>query len=993
MTEKCININLDDNWVMEGLDFTQGQVRKAYEPDYKPKDPVKAKVPGIAQCALLEAGKIDDPIYEMNNEKILWVEDKEWWFFKDFTVPENIEGNNYQLVFEGITYRANVWLDGIAIGHQEGMFLRTYYDITRFVKPGSKHRLTLRIRTLENSSMDRPGGEVRRTMVSSQGVVAPFSYFWNWSPHLVPVGIWKSVWLKITGGVFLDNPFVRAKINWDGDTAACAEITTSVEMNSHFTGEQQVTLKGKISGVDFNCPELTFSKQVTLSPGAQEIPGVTVTLETPKLWWPNGLGEHPLYRMDIWVEDANGNLLDKIDTEFGVREIEMLHNTDDIWVQKVHGQTHRLFSIVGNPHPWTFCVNKKKVFVRGTNWLPVDNLFRFTEDRYRAVLDKVEDANLNMMRIWGGGVQETELFYRMCDRRGIMTWAETWFCCGSYPVMPHDLFIKCAINQIKCQRNHPSMVMWSGGNEFNPDEPENKELVDKIQKAHEENDPTRPFHRGSPYKGDRHGGLLMLPTRTSNKYNGDILVGHARLVLFRSEVAVTRSIPELESVKKFIGKKNIWPINKKVWEYHHACVLEQERDAKEYGGTADLEHWMMSGQLVHGQNHRHNLEFCRQYKYWSSGCMQWQINGSWPSFHREIIDWYGLPKPAFYAYKRAAQDYLVVADMDKYVFDANEMFSVEVHGVSDKQYDSGECTVKAVIYDNQMKKMKEQETKIHLITDASVKAFTFQWKVPADYLEKVFFLALEMRKGGEVIATNLYWVGTSAYSRPDKTMNIDGDGWKVQVSKKKDEAKWKDCFLPSYWAKPKKSPEDKETVFYTKDFTIPKNWAPAATELEFFCQGLEGNDEVFFNGKRIGKTEEEMTILIRPDDLIYTKNESDKKSKVMVAENVIKKGNRQNIRVCSDPFTTPNLIKRFYKIPMKSVKWGDKNNIEIRLTGKFASGISEQIFIRQASTPKQQKAVIDYNNKGGYLADMRNLKITGLDTLVKFPGAKPKIEL
>ena len=235
--------------------------------------------------------------------------------------------------------------------------------------------------------------------------------------------------------------------------------------------------------------------------------------------------------------------------------------------------------------------------MRGTNWVPVDNLFRLTEERYNLYLDQVEAANLNMLRVWAGGIQETETFYKLCDRKGILTWAEFWLACASYPVMPHDLFLKCAVNEIKCIRNHPSVVMWSGGNEYNPDEPENKELVDKLAEVCREHDPTRSFRRGSPYKGDRHGGLLMLPTRTSNKY-GDILNGDTRLVLYRAEVAVKRAAPMLESIRKFIGEDKIWPIDKQTWQYHHAVVSEQERDAREYGGLDDLEHWIMATQIL-----------------------------------------------------------------------------------------------------------------------------------------------------------------------------------------------------------------------------------------------------------------------------------------------------------------------------------------------------------------------------------------------------------
>jgi len=984
---------------MEGMEPEEGLARKAYTPGYRPRDPVPAGVPGIVQNALLEAGRIEDPYYEMNNEKILWVEEKEWWFFKEFTVPEKMRGESYRLVFKGITYRANVWLNGINIGNVEGMFLRHFFDVTRLLIPGHKNHLTLRLRTLENSSEDRPGGEIERGTVRSSGVVAPFTYWWNWSPHLVPVGIWKPVWLEVTGGVFLGDPQVRTEIHWDEcQEAESATVKIRMHVESTYDKLLQVRLREKVTGIDFSAPEIRIEEEIMLKPGENALEH-TCLIPRPQLWWPNGLGGHPLYRLQVCIEDRDGVLLEETETEFGVRELSIKPNEDDLWVQKVHGQSNRQWSIVGNPYPWTFWINKKRIFIRGSNWLPTDNLFRFSEDRYRLFLDQAAEANLNMLRVWGGGIQETKTFYRLCDRKGILTWVEFWLACADYPVMPRDLFLRCAVDQLKQVRNHPSVVLWSGGNEYNPDEPENKELVDRLADTCRRYDPTRPFRRGSPYKGDRHGGLMMLPTRTSNKY-GDILNGDTRLTLFRSEVAVMRSAPVLESIKKFIGEENIWPINKKVWQYHHAVITEQERDAREYGAVNELKYWLMAGQLAHGQNHRHNMEYCRQTKYWCSGCLQWSLNGSWPSFHRELIDWYGQPKPAYYAYKRACRNYLILADLEKYVFEGNEAVPAVIYAVNDRYSRLGECRVKATVYDLYMKKLYEQEGTVTVEADVSVKAFTLNWRVPRNYLRKVFFLHLQMEQHGKLLAENLYWLGTSAYCRPDQNLNLNGF-WQFQLSGEQSpaalaETGWQDCLMPSHWHKPPQAPGDGRSVFYRKKVTIPANWE--GTLLEFFCAGMEGNDEVYWNKTKIGATEEEMTIEPSIDDLVFTekwvKNIAAKNGEENFTSKPVCKRDRQNIRMSSDPFIVPNLIKRFYPIPAELINWGKENILEIRLYGRHATGISEPVFIRRSSTEKVQQAVIDFDNDGAYLSALRDLPPVDLearvfcDNPVIIPGQK-----
>ncbi len=982
-------ICLDGQWTIEGMSPEEGLLpRKAYELNYQPEDPIPAQVPGIVQNHLFQAGRIEDPYWEQNNEELLWVEEKEWWYFKDFTVPEDIQGQQYHIVLEGITYRANVWLDGVNVGNVEGMFLRHYLDVTHLVKPGQTHRLSIRCRVLENSPEDRPGGKIKRGAVRSSGVVAPFSYWWNWSPHMVPVGIWKSVYLRITGGVVLADPCVRTQIDWDDcEEAASADVIVTVDVESGLAHAEPCIVRGKITGVGFADQDLSIKQAVTLNPGSNKLESVQ-TLIRPRLWWPNGMGEHPLYKVELTIENSDGVVMDACETEFGVREVAYLQNDDAEWVQEIHGQSNRLWSIVGEPYPWTFSVNRKRFFVRGTNWVPVDSLFRFTEERYRLYLDQVEAANLNMLRVWAGGIQETETLYKLCDRKGILTWAEFWLACASYPVMPHDLFLECAIDAIKCIRNHPSVVMWSGGNEYNPDEPENKELVDKLDLACQEHDPTRSFRRGSPYKGDRHGGLLMLPSRTSNKYNGDILNGDARMVLYRAEVAVKRSAPMLESIRRFVGEDKIWPIDKQTWQYHHAVVGEQERDAREYGGLDDLEHWIMATQISHGQCHRHNLEYCRQTKYWCSGCMQWQINGSWPTFHRELIDWYGVPKASFYMYKRAALDDIVVADMEKYVFDGNEVFDPTVYAITDGQSRLGEVQVKAVIYDLEMHPLYTREATVTVEADSSARAFQVDWRVPADYLRRVFFLHLEMRQSDELLAENLYWVGTSGYARPENVINLNGY-WEFQVGKAKDEMRWQKTIMPAYWKIPPAAPAEGESVFYTRKIDIPTEWQ--GTDLDMFCAGFEGNDEAWFNGVRIGGTEEEMTIQLGTDDLLFTEKWAERAAQekgkdapatAAASGQPAVKGDKQNIRISSDPFIVPNLIKRFYRIPPEAIKWGEKNLLEVRLYGEHATGISEPVYIRQASSPEQQRAIRDLDNDRAYLADLKNLPSIDLDVEV-----------
>jgi hypothetical protein len=245
-----------------------------------------------------------------------------------------------------------------------------------------------------------------------------------------------------------------------------------------------------------------------------------------------------------------------------------------------------------------------------------------------------------------------------------------------------------------------------------------------------------------------------------------------------------------------------------------------------------------------------------------------------------------------------------------------------------------------------------------------------------------------MRQSEELLAENLYWVGTAGFARPEKVISLNGY-WEFQVGKAKDEMRWQKTIMPAYWKKPPAAPEEGESVFYTRRIDIPAEWQ--GTDLEMFCAGFEGNDEAWFNGVRIGGTEEEMTVQLGTDDLLFTEKWAERMAQeegeaapttAAVSSQPAVKGDKQNIRISSDPFIVPNLIKRFYPIPPEAVKWGEENLLEVRLYGEHATGVSEPVYIRQASSPEQQRAIIDLDNDRAYLADLKNLPLIDLDVEV-----------
>jgi hypothetical protein len=298
--------------------------------------------------------------------------------------------------------------------------------------------------------------------------------------------------------------------------------------------------------------------------------------------------------------------------------------------------------------------------------------------------------------------------------------------------------------------------------------------------------------------------------------------------------------------------------------------------------------------------------------------------------------------------------------------------------------------MRVMVYDTAMRLLYARVKKFDLFADASTKVFDLGWKIPSGFNKKVFFVYLKIEKGNKTLGENLYWQGTSAYTRPDNFMELGGI-WQVQAGKKARPSQWRNTAMPSYWKKPPQAPPPGESLFYKKTVRVPLHWK--GVELELYCQGFEGNDEVFFNGRRIGRTEEEVTVKMGTDARVFSETGSAGTKKAA------QKGGQRNIRVSSDPFTVPNLIKRFYAVPKKLIRWGRENRIEVRLFGKHATGISEPVFLRQRTAPAQKKAVIKYDNGRAWLAQIGKLPMVRVKAdvwtrgLVLRAGAKASVDV
>lgn len=925
------NILLKENWKLFCLDPERGFLEGAYKKKFTPKEFAEVALPKTASAAWLEAGKIPDPFFGKNNLNTLWMEEKEWWYLRDFELPKSEEG--WEIVFHGANYRAEAWVNGVALGQWKGSFLKKSFRLDPKSLHLEKHnRLAVRVRAQELAWLDgsvvkpEKGSHDSTRLVRTQAPTPQYAHGWNWSPHHIAVGLWRPVELRFRPTARLTNARFFFSLGTGfktGKISFTAEIkNTGTRANAGLALELKSPQGKKI-----------FAKAypVAVPADSKKKFRFDFVIKNPELWWPNGYGRQPLYTANAELI-LKKKTIDKHVSRQGFRKVEMIANLNDEAILKLSGQTNRMWSIVGKPYPWTLRVNGKRIFIKGTNWCPSDNLYREGRPRLERFLRLAAKSHSTMLRVWGGGLTEGEDFYDLCDELGLVVFQEFWLACGSYPGMDQDGFVESARSEMLRLRERTCLAWWGGGNEFDPNTKENKPLIDSLETLAGEVDGKREFRRGSPYKGDRHGGLVYLPHRTTNKYR-DLLPGKKRIVLLRSEMAVGRSPMRPENLKKFIPEKSLWPIDWDQYQYHHARKSEWEVVTRPFGKTDEWHRELLNASVMHAVDNRMNMEYTRLHKYESSGCLSWQLNGSWPSFHREHIDWYGQAKSVFYYYQNAMRPVILCADIEKLVFHPGETIHFPLFIVNDlHQKFSGQWSWKILSLDGKKLAGFDKPLTTDIPADASLPLKPIQWKVPANLAESAFYLELQMEANGETFH-NLYWLAVSPDTRAEGGLPLDSFELDYLGAKKK-------VRLPHYFFLPQGDDElteedDKKALVekkfrkavYRTTFDLPG--MDLTKSFEVFVHDLSGDDEIRVNGQPIGRTE------LAPDERNYR----------------------------ADPLRWPTLPIRFYDIPQDLLK-EKGNRIEISVNGERMTegqdqcfGLAEKVFIRE-KTPDAERMKI-----------------------------------
>lgn len=402
--------------------------------------PIPALIPGSTYTNLLAAGAIPDPFCGENNGKVQWVAEKTWLFERSFHVPDDLyETQHLELVCHGLDTLATIWLNGHSIGNSDNMFRTWTFDIKPHLRRGTNHLrirfdpLTSHVRKRRAAYQQKYGIDLanERSWIRK----APYMWGWDWCRPILTQGIWKKI--EVLG--------YKARIA-DVGVFQHHQIDGSVQLELH------VTLAGGISGVQIDA-QISLASEVVATAKAAATEGETIlhaAIPEPQLWWPNGMGNQPLYTVTVQLMDAEVQCLDTATRRIGLRRIEVVQPSRDVALH--------------------LCVNGVPVFAKGADWIPADNMpTRVTPAILRWYMSKAIECNFNFIRLWGGGYYEEDELFDLCDELGLMLQFEFKFANTSYPVDDQswmDNLRQEIEQQTRRCRNHPSIVIWSGNNEI-----------------------------------------------------------------------------------------------------------------------------------------------------------------------------------------------------------------------------------------------------------------------------------------------------------------------------------------------------------------------------------------------------------------------------------------------------------------------------------------------------------------------------------------------
>ncbi len=715
-----------------------------------------ASVPGNIFTDLLDHKLIEDPFILNNEEKVQWVSDSSWVYQSSFSVSEKIlQRKHHQMIFEGLDTYAKVYLNDNLILTANNAFRTFSVD----VQPVLKNENTLRIEfestsiqeKIEKAKLDYELPDGDRVFTRK----AQFQYGWDWGPILNTSGIWKNILLKSWDDMELEAVYIAQGMITETDAELFVEATITSDI------AKEVVLTAQVD-------DLTFEKVIQLDKGTYDYT-LPISINKPKLWWPHNLGDPHLYEFSVQIVDEKV-IKGKKDIRHGIRTVQLFAQRDSI------GQE------------FYFKVNNVPVFMKGANYIPQNSFQnKVTDQHYENLLNDVVDSNMNMLRVWGGGIYENDIFYDLCDEKGILVWQDFMFACAMYPGDEDFLnnVQQEAFDQVIRLRNHPSVALWCGNNEnseawhrwgwqIGRSESEKEEIwgnylkvfdsilpytVDRLTDVNYwESSPK--YGRGNPkYKteGDAHDWWIWHDAKPFEDFEKNV-------PRFMSEFGF-QSYPSIEAINH-INQLDTLNLHTEALKSHQkhsrGFQLIDEYMKRDYPDAHnDLDYWYLS-QLTQAKGMTLGIEAHRRARPYNMGTLYWQLNDCWPVISWSSIDYFGNWKALQYKAKKSFENLLISFEMNE-----NKLSTYIVN--DDLKSISGSLSLK--ILDFSGNELWSSEETVTAMENASSKVHELPLEEMIINLEESVLVA-----SFEGVVSNFYFVKPKDLLLPDfetSTLEID----------------------------------------------------------------------------------------------------------------------------------------------------------------------------------------------------------------------------
>ena len=747
------NLTLRQNWFIASSADVRDDGAAISLPGYTTRDWYPATVPTTVLSALVNDQVYSDPYTGMNLRSIPGTsyplfEDfsnlmmppgspfrHAWWYRTEFTLPAEFSGKTLWLAFDGINYRANVWLNGVQVASSDklaGMWRLFEFNVTAAARPGQANSLAVEV-------FPPQPRDLSITLVD-----------WAPMPPDKEMGIWRDVHIIATGPLRLRYPAVISKLNPPANDQA--SLSVRAELTNAADHPIAGVLKGTVDNVQFEQPVRLSAKEtqvIHFTP--QAFP--QLKLSHPRLWWPVPVGPQSLYALDLQAE-VDGQVSDSSRTRFGIREV----------TSKLDQQGHRRFQI-----------NGKNILIRGAGY-SFDLLLRSTPEKQREQLEYVRDLHLNAVRM--EGKLEDEHFFDLADEMGILM-MPGWCCCDQWENWPkwdtedEHIAAESLRDQARRLERHPSVFVWLYGSDFAPPPKVEKMYLHILEESGWPNPAiasaggrtttvgptgvkmTGPYEYVAPsfwYVDHRHGGAFG----------------------FNTETSPGPAIPPIESLRRMLPPDHLWPIDS-VWEYHaggmsRTLSVFTEALNKRYGSSNSAGEYSRKSQMQAYEAHRAMMEAYGRNKYTSTGIIQWMLNNAWPSMIWHMYDWYLRPGGSYFGVKKACEPLHV-----QYSYDDRSIVVVNSFYQSFPR-----LKVTAKVYNLDMTEKFSRDADLDVGPDSSTRAFTLP-EIPG--LTSTYFVSLALQSGEEVKSRNFYWLSTSpetidfAREQEDTTGQYDISTW------------------------------------------------------------------------------------------------------------------------------------------------------------------------------------------------------------------------